>query len=100
MTYIINFAPEGVAICRGHNELTNCINENYRRGNQLLIENILPMQYINRFYVVYEWDAGIYTSEPIYNNRLYDYIKYLRSNNANILNIYEHTTHQVFPQPF
>ena len=100
MTYIINFAPQGVTICRGHNELRDCINDNYRRGKQYLIENILPMHYIERFYIVYEWDIGIYTTEPIPNRKLYDYIDFLKSENANILNIYEHTNQTAYPQPF
>ena len=99
MTYIINYSPASVSICKGHNALTEEINNNYRHRRGDLIVSILPVHYIKYFYIVYEFDECLWTTEPVYNRLLFDKIKFLQSEGGNILGIHEYTTQPVFSQP-
>ena len=89
MIYIINYEPDGVFICRGHNELTDCINHMFRR-NWTMINSIIPLHYCKSLYMVYEFDMGIYCTEPIKREDLFKEIDNIKAEKGNIIHIYPH----------
>lgn len=89
MIYVVNFVPNGIALCKGASQLAEAINHVHRTTG-CWIHSIVPVNYCEWLYAVYEFEEFPYNSKPFRAHKLQKVIDYIHQDRGRVIAIYQY----------